>query len=117
MFLLDHLFSTAVRKGPPPMAGVATLPTERGPKKGTVKDPAFHNFVWDLLGSVAEADGKKLSLNKNKNEKEGSLIRALDILRPYLPSGLIPDDLSPHRATLQRIKTAQSKARHSWLVS
>ena len=31
---LDHLFSTAVGKVQPPMAGVATLPTKPGRKRG-----------------------------------------------------------------------------------
>ena len=108
--LLECLFKTAIGKSPPFVAGAATLTTKRGPKKGGVKDPTFHNFVWDLLTCTDEAGGQ-LSLDKNKNQKEGSLVRALDILRPYLPSGVIPNRLSPHRATLQRIKTEHSKVR------
>ena len=85
VFLLAYLFNTAIGKSTPVLAGTATLPTKRGPKKVPTK-PAFHNFVWRLLTNTDEAGGKKLSLDKNKNQKEGSLVRALDILRPYLPS-------------------------------
>jgi hypothetical protein len=117
VFLLAYLFNTAIGKSPPFLAGTATLPAKRGPKKGAVKDPTFYKFVWGLLTSTDEAGGKTLSLDKNKNQKEGTLVRALDILRRYLPSGVIPDDLSPHRATLQRIRTEHSKARRRWLES
>jgi hypothetical protein len=117
VWLLAYLFNTAIGKSPPFLAGTATLSTKRGPKKGTVKDPIFHKFVWSLLTSIDEAGGKQLSLDKNRNQKEGTLVRALDSLRDYLPRGVIPGDLSPHRATLQRIRTEHSKARRRWLKS
>jgi hypothetical protein len=117
VFLLAYLFRTAIGKSPPFLAGTATLPTKRGSKKGAVKDPTFHKLVWSLLTSTDEAGGKQLSLDKNRNQKEGTLVRALGILRDHLPRGVIPDDLSAHRATLQRIKTEHSNARRRWLKS
>ena len=114
VFLLDYLFNTVIGKSPPILSGTARLSMVSGPKKGTVKNPTFHNFVWSLLTGTAEFGGR-LSLNKNRNEKEGTLVRALDILRDYLPSGVIPYDLRPHRSTLQRIRTEHSKARRRGL--
>ena len=116
VFLLAYLFNTAVDKSPPLMAGMARLPTQRGSKKGTTKDPKFHNFVWRLLFGTSEAGGK-LSLNKNKNEKEGTLVRTLDTLRNYLPIGVIPPNLLQHRATLQRVRKAYKEARRRRLES
>jgi hypothetical protein len=113
VWLLARLFSRATGEVPPLVAGLAKLPVRPGRKRGAVKDSAFASFVFYLHVSTAVAGGK-LTLDKNRNFKDGTLVEALKILRPYLPRGVIPDDLTLHLATLQRIKTAQSKAHRSF---
>jgi hypothetical protein len=114
VWALAGLFSTAAGQSAPIAAGIAKLPYKVGKRKGTVKDNTFHDLVFGLCSNAAEWDGE-LPLDKGKTFKEegGALAEALDILRPYLPKGVIPDKLP--LGTLQRIKTAQSKARRSLL--
>ena len=104
MFLLDHLFSTAVGEVLLPMAGVATLRKKRGKKPGTVNNPAFHDFVLSLLSGAADAGGE---LTLDQNFKKGTLADALNILRPHLPRGVIPNALP--FGTIQKIKSAHAK--------
>lgn len=104
VFLLDRLFSTAVGEVPPLMAGVATLRKKRGKKPGTVNNPEFHDFVWSLLSGAADAGGE---FTLDKNAEKGTLIDALNILRPHLPRGVIPNALP--LGTIQKIKTSHAK--------
>jgi hypothetical protein len=110
LWLIHCLFSAAVGEVPPPLPGTAKLPNKPGRKRGTVDDITFQGFVQDLLTFVAEAGGE---LTFDKNFKKGTLIEALDVLRPHLPNDVIPYD--PPSGTLQRIKTKHSKARRLWL--
>ena len=52
---------------------------------------SFFKFVVDLLAVVSDAGGD-LSYNKNYPEA-GPLVDALHLLRPFLPSGLVPPTL------------------------
>lgn len=110
VWLLAGLFSAATGEVSSPLAGVARLPLNPGKKRGTVNDTAFHDFVHTLLVYATEAGGR-LTVDKNKSYKEGTLVEGLHILRPYLPRGVIPKDLTSRLSTLQRIKTKHSKAR------
>jgi hypothetical protein len=107
--LLDQMLSIAVGKSPPIGAGEARLSKRRGTKKGDVKNPAFHLFVYSLLREVEEFAGTlELEKNRNFHESGGALAGALTSLRPYLPEHVFPDgklDLS----TLQRIKTEHNR--------
>ena len=106
VFLVARLLSTAVGKVPPLMVGVDKLPVKRGRQKGSVENPTFHHLVEHLL-IAASLWGGRLTLDKNFGT--GTLLEALDRLRLHLPRGVIPSDLAPHLATLQRIKTAHEK--------
>ena len=110
LWLLACLFSNAAGKSAPLMAGTTRLPYKVGKRKGTVKDKTLHDLVFGLFSYAAGAGGA-LSLDKNRNfnKEGGALAEALNILRPYLPKGVIPDKLP--LGTLQRILTQQSKAR------
>lgn len=105
VFHLVALVVTAAGQVPPFAPGVRG-PFKPGRGKGTVNDPTFHNFVGSLLIGASMFGG---FFTLDKNFKRGTLLEALDALRPYLPKGVIPYDLRPHLATLQRIKTAHEK--------
>jgi hypothetical protein len=76
-----------------------------GRKSGTVKNWMFQNFVRDLVDATSVAGGK---LTLEKNIGVGSLFKAIDILKPYLPDNFVPTKrLSA--STLQRIKDASAR--------
>jgi hypothetical protein len=81
-----------------------TEPLKRGRRPGSFNDPAFHRVVDDVLFCVFAFGGK---LTLDKNFEGGTLIAALNELRPYVPAGLIPNVLP--LGTLQKIKTAFSE--------
>jgi hypothetical protein len=60
----------------------------------------FENFLTRLFVDVAETGGK---LTFTKASETGTLIAALDILRPHLPEGVLPRRLP--LGTIQKIKT------------
>jgi hypothetical protein len=64
-----------------------------------VRDQMLRELVFDLL-IAAEMTGGQFTLNKNS--ADGTLAVALDRLRPYLPSGLVPDPVPVD--TVQRLK-------------
>jgi hypothetical protein len=111
---LAALFSTAANQPAAEMAGSAKLRYKSGRRKGAVKDETFHDLVFSLLSNAAEWGGA-LPLDKSKNFKKegGALAEALEMLRPYLPKGVIPEKLP--LMTLQRIKTQHAKAQRSLL--
>ena len=75
-----------------------------GRRSGTVKNWIFQNFVRDLLISATEASGR---LTLEKNIGRGTLIEAIKILEPYLPTSLVPRPLPV--STLQRIKDIHNR--------
>jgi hypothetical protein len=108
-WLLSLLFNVATGRTLPRLAGSARLSVAQGKKPGTVKNPAMENFIWLLLSCVDEFGGA-LPLDKNENfvPGGGALADALNILRKYLPRGVIPNNLA--LSTIQHIKTKRSKA-------
>jgi hypothetical protein len=96
----SYLFSVAIGR---PTGSVPST-QKRGRREGTVSDKTFQDFVWDLLLAASVAGG---DFTLDKNFKKGSLIDALDILRPYLPKGVMPNVLP--LGTIQRIKTKFSQ--------
>ena len=94
---LAHLFSTAVGKSLPE---APTSPKKRDWRQRTVKDATFERFLSHLLVDVAETGGK---LTFTKSGGTGTLIAALDILRPHLPNDVVPARLP--LGTIQKIKT------------
>jgi hypothetical protein len=77
----------------------------RGRPLGTVKRSTFETFIRDLLQASRYA-GRELTFEKNIGK--GTLIDAINLLEPYLPTGFIP---RPLPSTLQRIKTALRRTR------
>jgi hypothetical protein len=71
-----------------------------GRPRGPVANYPFHDVVHSLLYLVARYDGR-LSFDP-KNGGSGSLIKALNHLRPMLPPGLVPKVLP--LKTIERIK-------------
>jgi hypothetical protein len=105
--LLVHLFSFAVGKAPPQDRDTAARPELRGRRRGTVKNVIFRDFVFDLL-STAGASGGDFTFDKNY--ETGTLLKAIEILSPQLPEGVIPKPLSKSMGTIQRIVIQYRKA-------
>jgi hypothetical protein len=99
------LFSLVTGKPQPRYPHQAPLPRKRGPKKGTMKDWIYQDFVFDLC-TTAKVAGGKLTLEKNR-PPFGTLIDAIETLAPYLPDGDALKRLSA--STLQRLKTRCDK--------
>jgi hypothetical protein len=64
-----------------------------------IKDQMLRELVFGLL-AAADNTGRKLTFNKNS--ETGTLAKALDLLRNYLPTGLVPEPLPA--AVIQRLK-------------
>lgn len=69
-----------------------------------MKNWIFQDFVFDLLTSAVEADGK---LKHDKNRPGTTLGKAIRMLAPHLPHGFLPKRLPP--STLQRLQTRYNK--------
>jgi hypothetical protein len=101
---LDFIFSSAA--GTSFRSDNERSPTKSGRKKGSVNNREFQKLVRDLLLGALAAGGE---LTFDKNFKKGTLIDALDILREYLPRGLVPNVLP---GTIQKIKTDFNQSSH-----
>ncbi len=99
-YQLAKLFSLVTDKASPRFAHQALQLHKRGRRKGDLKNPIFQNFVCNLLISTTAAGG---NLTNDKNGLSGTLIEAIEILRPHLPGGFDPKSLS--FSTYQRLKT------------
>jgi len=67
---------------------VPTLPKGRGRPRGTVKNWQLQNFT-EALWETAEICGGHLYADR-KRADGGTMIKALKLLRPVLPEGLLP---------------------------
>lgn len=94
---LAHLLSISVGKALPQVRGGAS---QRGRRRGDIKDLAFRQFVHFLLLVTEQWCGGDLTFDKNY--EKGSLLEALKVLRKYLPQGVVPSHLP--LMTIQRIK-------------
>lgn len=95
-YQLALLFSLLAGKPEPRFPHQAPMPRKQGKspggrRKGAVK-PIFQNFVRGLRATVKAAGGG-LTLEKN-DPPSGTMILALQVLRPQLPSGFIPKALA-----------------------
>jgi hypothetical protein len=75
-------------------------PHQRGRRTGDVKDLSFRQFVHYLLVVTEQWCGGTLTLDKNY--EKGTLIEAIEVLRPYLPELAVPSPLPLE--TIQRVK-------------
>jgi hypothetical protein len=64
----------------------------------TVKNQMLRELVFSLLSAAYDNYGK---FTLDKNRQSGTLLKALDILRPHLPKGLVPNALPV--GTIQRL--------------
>jgi hypothetical protein len=76
-----------------------SLPPHLGRSLG-IKDQMLRDLVFSLLSAATESHGK---FTLDKNSQSGTLLKALDILRPHLPKGLVPKALPV--GTVQKLKT------------
>jgi hypothetical protein len=80
--ILEALSTSAQR-------GAATVKPRRGPK-GAGGSPAFDIFVQSLLMAARQRKGVWTNFRKADQTWTGSLLKALEILKPYLPKGFFP---------------------------
>jgi hypothetical protein len=80
--------------------GRPSSPPPYFPRPLQIKDQMFRELVFDLLSAARAAGGK---LPFDKNYQRGALVDALNILRPHLPKGLVPNVLP--FSTIQKLKT------------
>lgn len=69
-----------------------------------VKDQMLRELVFSLLSAAYEVRGE---FTLDKNQQRGTLLKALHILRPHLPKGLVPNVLPV--GTIQKLKTEFSR--------
>jgi hypothetical protein len=86
--------------------GAEPPPKPRGrPRRGAFSThSSLAKFTLRLLLDVRVAGGR---LSLDKNLREGTMVDALKLLRPYLPRGFIPRPLP--MATLNRVRTLDRK--------
>jgi hypothetical protein len=63
---------------------------QRGRPSGAVTDPAFHKVVRGLHSATTAARGR---LSLDRKSQKGSIIKALELLKPCLPPRLLPNVL------------------------
>ena len=84
-------------------------PSRRGRRRETGSHPIFQDFVFELL-NVAGSFGGGFSFDKNY--ETGTLLEAIEVLKPYLPPGVVPKVIP--LPTIQRIVTRYRKARDQY---
>jgi hypothetical protein len=95
---LAILFSEAIG-GPPPFPRIVRI---MFPKRipPNVRDQFLRVLVFGLLSAARDSRGH---FTFDKNPGSGTLAQALNLIRRYLPEGLVPDPLP--FSTIQRLKT------------
>jgi hypothetical protein len=106
---LARLFALSVgTSGPSSMPGTDELRSKAGRRKGTSNNPQFQGLI-EYLRMLASWAGGEFRFDKNYPEKS-NLIEALDLLRPHLPDGLIPEtDENTSYSTVQNLVDRQNK--------
>ena len=69
--------------------GAVSVKTRRGPK-GAGRNPAFDIFIQNLLMAARQRQGSWTNYRNANQTWTGSLLRALEILKPYLPRDFFP---------------------------
>jgi hypothetical protein len=110
--LLTLLFNAAIGKDLWGIPRKGAVRGKSGRRKGAVGDVMFNQLVHDILCAATENGG---DLTIDKNIQTGTLVDALNTLRPYLPKGVVPNALP--FSTLQKIKTAHGKNTRAFLAS
>jgi hypothetical protein len=76
----------------------------RGRRPGSIGEPIFQNFVLHLWIYTDEAGGK---LSFDNVKREGTLVKAIKMLAPYLPDGVVPQVLP--EPTLRHIRKRRNE--------
>ncbi len=106
---LASLFSVSIGKsGPSPVPGTDRLRNKAGRRRRTSNNPTFEMVIRHLR-LWAKDTGGKFTFDKNYPDR-GSLIKALNLLRPCLPTGVVPEPNDMSFATIQDIITKQNKS-------
>jgi hypothetical protein len=88
VFRISHLFSSAAGISPPRGAEVAKPDNQKSSRDRTRADPMFLDFVCRLRMIAHEAGGK---LGLDPNNERGKLVEAVEMLKPHLPHGFVPE--------------------------
>jgi hypothetical protein len=87
-FRLAHLFSSAAGMSPPRPTGVAPPRHQKSNRDKTRADVMFLDFVRRLKMVASESGGK---LGVDPANRCGTLVDAVNLLKPHLPVGVVPD--------------------------
>jgi hypothetical protein len=88
VFRLAHLFSSSAGMSPPRPPGAAPPKHQKSIRDKTRADVMFLDFAG-LLKRVASDSGGKLGLDPAN--RRGTLVDAVNLLKPHLPVGVVPD--------------------------
>lgn len=93
------LLTTLVTGKPPPRyRSQLPEPPGKGRRLGSIEDPIFRQFTWDLLISITTAGG---DFTFQKQTPRGTLVEAIKKLAHHLPPGFVPNPLPG--STVQRV--------------
>ena len=98
--IVDDIRTAASTREWPPSSAKGGAPSKSFDLPGNPKVSAFDLFVFHME-LLAQLHGGRTKLDKNYCT--GTLIQILEIAKPYLPNGFVPDDLPLSR--MQRVKT------------
>jgi hypothetical protein len=88
VFRLAHLFSSTAGMSPPRPPGIAPPKHQKSTRDKTREDVMFLDFA-NRLKMVASESGGKLGLDPPN--RRGTLVEAVNLLKPHLPVGVVPD--------------------------
>jgi hypothetical protein len=88
-FRLAHLLSSTAGMSPPRPLGVARPKHQKSNRDKTRADVMFLDFLLRLK-KVASESGGKLGVDP-AHPRGGYLVDAVDLLKPHLPVGVVPD--------------------------
>ena len=87
-FRLAHLFSSAAGMSPPRPPGVVPPKHQKSSRDKTREDVMFLDFARRLKMVASESGGK---LGLDPANRRGALVKAVNLLKPHLPVGVVPD--------------------------
>jgi hypothetical protein len=99
--IASDLSTAAGILGPPPFPGEAS----HRPGFRRIKDTSLELVVWRLRSFATSCGG---SFTFSKRNESGTLVQALEVLRPHLPDRVVPNSLP--FSTIERIIVASNKA-------
>jgi hypothetical protein len=88
VFRLAHLFSSTAGMSPPRPQGVAPPKHQKSIRDKTRAGVMFLDFARRLKMVASESGGK---LGLDPANRRGTLVDAVDLLKPHLPVGVVPD--------------------------